>query len=68
MLSAKQVAACANIICVSRLVTFGLQGDKTELAIVSHREEYSLPRFSEQVARPVRSPPGKPELDFPIRI
>lgn len=67
-LSAKLLGACANIICISRLVTFDLRMAKTELATVFHVEECGLSSFSEQVTPLVRSLPGKPELDFPMRM
>ena len=68
MLSARQVGTCANTICIFRLVTFGLQVDKTELAMVFPYRECDLPRFSEQVTLLVRSPPRKPEVSLSVRI
>lgn len=68
MLSARQVGAGANRICISRLVTFGSHGGKTEVATGSHTEECGLRRFSEQVTPPVRGLPGKPKFSFSVRL
>lgn len=46
--NAKQVGACANTICISRLVVFGCKWTRQSWLQFSHTEGCGLPRFSEQ--------------------
>ena len=68
MLSRKKVQTHVHTICISRLVTLGLQVSKPWLATVFPRGECGLPRCSEQVTLLVESPPGKPEVSLSVRI
>lgn len=68
MLSTKKVQTHVHTICISRLVTLGLQVSKPWLATVFPRGECGLPRCSEQATLLVESPPGKPEVSLSVRI